>query len=552
MIQYNNKSDITQIVKKEKKLVNDYASYETSIKEALDICIRNVDSLTFDTDIFKTMIQNNLKNAAMQVENNLQDIDSLANILDILETQSKFSAKDVSTYNKLCSNVNTNIELIQKFLEKTFFSLDTMKPKGRERILNSIQKCKETILRDSEFYTREDNEETTPVEVEKTKTKTSTTASSPTTSKKKAPKKIKKNVDFSSSALQCFFPKDESDNLVISTVQENYKLNIKDGVVTIYIEDEGFNLSLKTHGIQISNANTDNILYVSLQSDSYTIITNNQIDIPPFIQISKIAKNDDFLEVEIKTDDLNLIVDKNIIKFDKNKNVQENSKVNTNNVQVPPQPAVANNEPIVYNVPNQNGNVVVPQEVASPVVIPGQMPNVTFDSLNKTIPISNVQQPQMMTPQIVNTMYQAAPKEITDNDTLIIADENKNVILPYKVSELEAKLKKNRSYTSLEDVIKKEYTIPIETFKNPVKSRFREAFQLIKKKEHGTLKEAVELGFELMFQSDLNPAVIAACKDLDELDIYLDCLDDNDLDKFSCFKIDYNMPPNSSSRRKTR
>ena len=47
----------------------------------------------------------------------------------------------------------------------------------------------------------------------------------------------------------------------------------------------------------------------------------------------------------------------------------------------------------------------------------------------------------------------------------------------------------------------------------------------------GSLKEAIELGFELMFQSDLNPAVIAACKDLDELDIYLDCLDDNELEE---------------------
>ena len=132
--------------------------------------------------------------------------------------------------------------------------------------------------------------------------------------------------------------------------------------------------------------------------------------------------------------------------------------------------------------------------------------------------------------------------EIVDNDTLIISDSTKNVTLPYKVSELEEKLRKNKKYKTLEDVIKNEYTIPMETFKNPTRSRFREAFQLIKKKEHGSLKEAVELGFELMFQSDLNPAIIAACKDLDELDIYLDCLDDNELDKFSCFKIQYDVP----------
>ena len=53
-----------------------------------------------------------------------------------------------------------------------------------------------------------------------------------------------------------------------------------------------------------------------------------------------------------------------------------------------------------------------------------------------------------------------------------------------------------------------------------------------------------------MFQSDLNPAVIAACKDLDELDIYLDCLDDNELDKFSCFKIEYNVPPTKKGKKR--
>ena len=92
--------------------------------------------------------------------------------------------------------------------------------------------------------------------------------------------------------------------------------------------------------------------------------------------------------------------------------------------------------------------------------------------------------------------------------------------------------------------------MPIETFNNSSKSRFREAFQLMKKKEHGSLKEAIELGFELMFKSDLNPAIIAACKDLNELDIYLDCLDDNELDKFSCFNIQYDVPPAAKGKSK--
>ena len=138
-----------------------------------------------------------------------------------------------------------------------------------------------------------------------------------------------------------------------------------------------------------------------------------------------------------------------------------------------------------------------------------------------------------------------------DNDTLIISEEDNQVILPYKLAEVQRQYKKNKKkYSSVKDLIQNEYIIPTENFKNPIKSRFREAYQLIKKKEHGHLKEAIELGFELMFQSNLNPAVIAACKNLKELDIYLDCLDDNELDKFSCFNIVYNVPPSRGKGKK--
>ena len=53
-----------------------------------------------------------------------------------------------------------------------------------------------------------------------------------------------------------------------------------------------------------------------------------------------------------------------------------------------------------------------------------------------------------------------------------------------------------------------------------------------------------------MFQSNLNPAIIAACKSLKELDIYLDCLDENELDKFSCFNIVYNVNPTKGKPKK--
>jgi hypothetical protein len=41
----------------------------------------------------------------------------------------------------------------------------------------------------------------------------------------------------------------------------------------------------------------------------------------------------------------------------------------------------------------------------------------------------------------------------------------------------------------------------------------------------------------------LHPAIITACKSIDELDIYLSCLEDNQLDDFKIFDIKYEILP---------
>lgn len=129
-------------------------------------------------------------------------------------------------------------------------------------------------------------------------------------------------------------------------------------------------------------------------------------------------------------------------------------------------------------------------------------------------------------------------------NTLIISDKDKKVILPYKFSEVQELLDTHKEkYNSFEDIINDLYTVPLDMYKNSSLSRFKEAFNLIKNKEKGSLKDAFDLGFELFFNSNLNPAIITACRDLDELDIYLSCLDDNELDKFKCFDIVYEYLP---------
>ena len=73
----------------------------------------------------------------------------------------------------------------------------------------------------------------------------------------------------------------------------------------------------------------------------------------------------------------------------------------------------------------------------------------------------------------------------------------------------------------------------------------------MKKKENGSIKDAFDLGMELLFNYNLHPAIITACKNLDELDIYLDYLENNETDKFDCFKIVFEIAPIVVKNRKS-
>lgn len=67
----------------------------------------------------------------------------------------------------------------------------------------------------------------------------------------------------------------------------------------------------------------------------------------------------------------------------------------------------------------------------------------------------------------------------------------------------------------------------------------------MRKKEKASIIESLSLALELYFNTSLNPAIITACKNLDELDTYLDCLSENALDKFSIFNIKYEILPHN-------
>jgi hypothetical protein len=130
-------------------------------------------------------------------------------------------------------------------------------------------------------------------------------------------------------------------------------------------------------------------------------------------------------------------------------------------------------------------------------------------------------------------------------NTLVVSEEKKKIILPYTFLELEELFENNpEQYSSIQDIIDQEYTLPFYSlYKNPAKSRFKETFKLMRNKENLSIASSLDLSMELFLNYNLDPAIIAACRNLDELDIYLDYLDSNETEQFNCFNIKYEISP---------
>lgn len=131
-----------------------------------------------------------------------------------------------------------------------------------------------------------------------------------------------------------------------------------------------------------------------------------------------------------------------------------------------------------------------------------------------------------------------------DNNQLLISEKEQKAYLPYKYEKVkEIFLTSNNKYKTMQDVIDSLYILPLNKFKNSSIARFREAFNLVRQKEHSSITKALDLGLELMFKYELNPIIIAACRSLDELDIYLAYLDENEAYEFNCFDIKFEVSP---------
>ena len=589
MIKYDevlkNQDRLGPFLSKEKTLVNNLRVSQDTLKKYIHTYIDQINATFANEEVFQNMLLASLQTALLQIDINIQDLINLSNIIDILKKEGLYSIEEsITQYNKLYDKVEKNISIVREILQKTINSFDQLSAISSNSNLTTIDEQK---LNEAKQAIIGSTEDLFPKE-------------------KKVERNIREIKDKSSSDLLCFFPKSDNDILAISTIQDTYSVLFDEESATVRIDKENFDFSIKTVGVQVSNA--ENVLLISREKSGYFLITNMPVEVPTYINVSKIDRNKNFLEIGIYNSSVSLCVQKNKLIFsdelEEETSIGKKGAKHAKTISVSPSedepiPEKIVKKPVVPIQPTKIGNHALADEtikVVDKTIKKEEQPIIE----KEVVPVQKEIQPEepkkvaVVQPEIkqtpiveqpvqqekkVQVVEQPVEEKVTttiantsdndidetdedddlpinimkDNNTLIISEEDNQIILPYKLAEVQKQFKKNKKkYSSVKDLIENEYILPTDNFKNPVKSRFREAYQLIKKKEHGHLKEAIELGFELMFQSNLNPAVIAACKSLRELDIYLDCLDDNELDKFNCFNIVYNVPPSRKSSSKKR
>jgi len=136
-------------------------------------------------------------------------------------------------------------------------------------------------------------------------------------------------------------------------------------------------------------------------------------------------------------------------------------------------------------------------------------------------------------------------KSLADNLVLRISEWKKSVFLPYTKTEVETLLKNYpKEYKNENDVIEQEFVTHISIYnKRPAFARFREAYSLCRNKEMKSSIDSFKFGVEMMFKSEINPTIIAAVKSQKQLEDYIECLENNDLESFKHFEIIFEVAP---------
>ncbi len=127
--------------------------------------------------------------------------------------------------------------------------------------------------------------------------------------------------------------------------------------------------------------------------------------------------------------------------------------------------------------------------------------------------------------------------ELKDNNVLLISRKDGMVYLPYNIQEIIDYKKYNKINLSIEEIIDEKYIIPIRYYKNKQKARYAETYDLMRNKSRESIANSIKTAYEISQNEKIHPAIITACKNKDELDTYIQCLQNNS--KFKIFDIKY-------------
>ena len=186
---------------------------------------------------------------------------------------------------------------------------------------------------------------------------------------------------------------------------------------------------------------------------------------------------------------------------------------------------------ILYSQKNENSNTynkepTATKNIENDIIVSKQITN------NKKVINNQETQPKQNT-KITNN------KIIFHEKTLIITKEK--IILPFTTKQVETIFKSYPDkYTNLNQIIDSKFTLSTILYKKIILSKIIEVYKLMRVKNKYSLHKTFSICIEVIFNTYIFPAIITACKNLDELEIYLDCLEKNELNQYPCFKIIYN------------
>ena len=118
------------------------------------------------------------------------------------------------------------------------------------------------------------------------------------------------------------------------------------------------------------------------------------------------------------------------------------------------------------------------------------------------------------------------------------------VVLPYTHEEINKILNnEENNYNTAQEVINDKFVRKLSDYKYQSKARYDETIKLAMEKERYKKIEAIKLAMKIKKKDYLHPAIISACKKLDDLMYYIECVEEGEQEKFKLFKIEFEACP---------